>query len=164
LSFGSTSIIDTLVGSKAQTVKVSLSKSPWYGSGANLSKDKWKEIIRWLIQRKYLGQKSLPGKFSGTSLVCLQKGKDWLELVNKNYPNIILAKIIKEEHKLLFGGKNNLVEDEDEDEELQKILKEEFNYVVKKTESVDKSQSDSNNSYEMMYDSDDEECMGMSFG
>ena len=104
-NFGSSTLIDTLIGSTSKKLCYSLTNSVFFGSGKNKKKEAWKEIIRDLINNNYLKTKIMPNSFGATTLHLSAKGLNWLDDVVT--PTGLLKNDINDNCRLFLGIMDN---------------------------------------------------------
>ena len=149
-NFGSSTIIDTLIGSTSKKLCYSLTNSIYYGSGKNKKKESWKEIIRDLINNNYLKTKIINGSFGATTLHITTKGLTWLHnVVNTNGS---LKNNLEESYRLFLGIiDNSSFEEVDSDNENIKETP-----IIIKTENNDRIPKKISNNDFILDESDDD--------
>ena len=116
-NFGSTKIIDILIGSDSKKLHDSLKNPLFYGSGKNKKKESWKEIIRDLLNNNYLKTEIFNNTFGATTLHITMKGLTWLHNV-VNPTDGSLKKKLDEVNRLFLGIiDNSSFEEVDSDNE-----------------------------------------------
>lgn len=158
-NYGSATIADALIGSKAKKMAY-LMKSPFYGSGGDEKKDYWLQITRELLNTGYLMNKTIKGAFGATVLHLTVNGVKWLTEV-KNVNNTLKNKL-DDSFKLYFNQNSHAEQPEYEFIEVVEVVKVvDNNKVTPDSTTINKNNNqkqydNSQNDFEIIDDEEEE--------
>jgi Werner syndrome ATP-dependent helicase len=79
-TYGVNTFVNVIKGSKANSVPIKLTKSPYYGLGKNHTTEWWKDFIRLLIDKEYLEEKCISNGFFIKVLCVTDAGLEFVEI------------------------------------------------------------------------------------
>lgn len=84
-TYGSTTVIGIIRGSRAKNIKPAMQKFSTYGSGKHKSANWWKNFVRKMVIDRLVDEETLSGRYGGSVIGMSVQGTDWLNSYKKHH-------------------------------------------------------------------------------